>query len=69
MIGLTDPDAHDENEKCTLIVGLWQKSRIAMRTLGDGPFMSIGFTIYKVCPPKRVTGVDRSGKEMFAYSC
>lgn len=48
FITLIDPDEDDDDEKCTMIVALMQKNRRAMRTLGGGLFLTIGFAIYRV---------------------
>lgn len=48
FITLEDPDEDDDEDQCTMIVALMQKNRRAMRTLGGGLFLTIGFGIYKV---------------------
>ncbi|XP_022710373.1 calpain-A-like isoform X2 [Varroa jacobsoni] len=54
FITLIDPDEDDDDEKCTMIVALMQKNRRAMRTLGGGLFLTIGFAIYRVNDPENV---------------
>lgn len=48
FITLDDPDEDDDEDNCTMIVALMQKNRRAMKTLGGGLFLTIGFAIYKV---------------------
>ncbi|KAG1685298.1 Calpain-A [Nymphon striatum] len=44
-IKLEDPDDEDEDEKCTIIVGLMQKDRRAKRKMGMG-CLTIGYAVY-----------------------
>lgn len=48
FITLEDPDEDDDDDECTIIVALMQKNRRAMRTLGGGLFLTVGFAIYRV---------------------
>ncbi|CAG0893965.1 unnamed protein product [Cyprideis torosa] len=50
-IELTDPDDDDEDDKCTVIVGLMQKNRRAQRNLGMD-CLTIGFAIYHLKEPE-----------------
>ncbi|OQR72424.1 calpain-A-like [Tropilaelaps mercedesae] len=54
FITLVDPDEDDDENNCTMIIALMQKNRRAMRTLGGGLFLTIGFAIYRVNNPEHV---------------
>ncbi|XP_028967496.1 calpain-A [Galendromus occidentalis] len=66
FITLEDPDEDDDDDECTMIVALMQKNRRAMRTLGGGLFLTIGFAIYRVNDPN---GVEKPmGLSFFKYT-
>ena len=48
-IKLEDPDSDDEDDLCTVVVGLIQKDRRKKKKLG-AQNLTIGFSIYKVTP-------------------
>ena len=47
VITLVDPDEDDDDEKCTVIIGLMQKNRRAQRSQGV-ECLTIGFAIYRL---------------------
>ena len=46
-VKLEDPDSDDEEDNCTLVVGVIQKHRRKIKKLG-AQNLTIGFSIYKV---------------------
>ena len=46
-VKLEDPDSDDEEDNCTLVIGVIQKHRRKIKKLG-AQNLTIGFSIYKV---------------------
>ena len=64
---LEDPDSDDEEDNCTLVIGVIQKNRRKIKKLG-AQNLTIGFAIYKVniyCCPFYETVYNQIGKIIF----
>ncbi|CAH1105386.1 unnamed protein product [Psylliodes chrysocephalus] len=53
-VTLTDVDDDDEDNQCTMIVGLMQKNRRQVKSSSGEDLLTIGFAIYHLSQPDRV---------------
>ncbi|XP_065056554.1 calpain-9-like isoform X1 [Rhopilema esculentum] len=67
-VKLEDPDSDDEEDNCTLVIGVIQKNRRKIKKLG-AQNLTIGFAIYKLGDDAdQYADHGRMGKDFFLYN-